>query len=445
MKKYYKEISLLALPLLAGQFGNIAVAFADTMMVGHHSTEALSSASFVNNFFNIALFAAMGFSYGLTPLLGALFVRGGKADIGRMLRAGMRINALFTIALMVVMAAVYANLHNLGQPEELLPLIRPYFLLVLGGMVPLVVFNVFSQWSFAIGNTGLPTWILLISNAVNIAGNYALISGHWGCPALGLMGAGISTLTARILCAVAMLWVFFFGKLGAPYRIGYHSSPKPGESRLVAYTGFPVAMQMAFETAAFSGSAIIAGWLGKIPLAAFQIVAVSGMLGFCLYYSIGAAMAIPMSHAAGRHDIAAMKEISRVGYRLILACMTLTCTLFLFGGRHVIGLFSSDPLAVGAAVAVIIPMVLYQFGDATQISYANALRGTSHVRPMLTVAFISYIVVGIPVTYILAIPAGMGLYGIVLSFSVCLMLAGALYYIFFRRALKSVAKNKKID
>ena len=69
--QYYRSIGRLALPLFIGQLGNIAVAFADNIMVGQYSTEALASASFVNNFFNIAIFACVGFTYGLTPLIGA--------------------------------------------------------------------------------------------------------------------------------------------------------------------------------------------------------------------------------------------------------------------------------------------------------------------------------------------------------------------------------------
>ena len=98
--------------------------------------------------------------------------------------------------------------------------------------------------------------------------------------------------------------------------------------------------------------------------------------------------------------------------------------------------FSSDPAVVAAAMGVISAIVLYQLGDAVQITFANALRGTSHVMPMLYIAFVSYIVVGLPVTYLLGFTAGLGLYGIVLSFSVCLMLAGALYLFFFLRATR---------
>lgn len=72
-KDYYGSIIRLGIPILIGQLGMIVVVFADNIMVGRYSTEALASASFVNNVFNVANFACMGFTYGLTPLIGALF------------------------------------------------------------------------------------------------------------------------------------------------------------------------------------------------------------------------------------------------------------------------------------------------------------------------------------------------------------------------------------
>ena len=66
-RENYAAIIKLGVPILIGQLGMIVVAFADNIMVGRYSTEALASASFVNNVFNVATFACLGFTYGLTP------------------------------------------------------------------------------------------------------------------------------------------------------------------------------------------------------------------------------------------------------------------------------------------------------------------------------------------------------------------------------------------
>lgn len=436
-KTLYRSILLLALPLLVGQLGNIAVSFADNIMVGHHSTPELAAASFVNNFFNVAVLACVGFAYGLTPLVGALYARGSNQAIGRYVRIGLRVNVLFTLGVCAIMGTIYFFVDRLGQPVELLPFIRPYYLVVLAGMIPVCIFNVFAQWSFGIGNTLIPTVILLSGNVLNIAGNYALIFGQWGAPELGLLGAGLSTLATRLVVMAAMIWVFLYSGRGKAYAGSFrHPGGTEGIGHRIFSTGFPVSMQMFFETASFSGSAVIAGMLGTIPLAALQILLVVGMFGFCIYYSIGGAMAIDLSHAAGRSDNGAMRRCAYAGYHITIVTMIAASALFLLAGPAIIGWFTEDAAVRGAAVAVIIPLVLYQLGDATQITFANALRGTSHVKPMLYISLVSYVLIGLPVTYLLALPAGMGLYGIVLSFSASLFLAGILYLVFFLRVTR---------
>lgn len=438
----YRSILRLGIPILVGQAGNIIVGFADNIMVGRYATDALASASFVNNIFNIALFCCMGFSFGLTPLIGALFSQGEKEKIGATVRNGLIINTIFTLVVCTLMGMLYFRLDRLGQPEHLLPIIRPYYLIFLAGIVPMTVFNVFAQWSYAINNTKLPTVIIIAANALNIFGNYALIYGHFGCPELGLTGAGISTLMARTVAPVAIICVFFGARAYKAYSRSFRKARMlRGEASRIFRTSFPVAMQTSFETAAFSGAALMAGWLGAVELASFQIIVIIGMLGFSIYYSFGSATSVLVSHCAGQNDSRGMRRTAWAGYHVLLVIMTCSCLTFIFFGRDLMSAFSSDPAVLAMAGTLIFPLVLYQIADATQINFANALRGTSHVMPMLYIAFVSYIVFGLPSTYLIAFTLGKGLYGIVLSFSVSLILAAILFFVFFMRATRKTAIN----
>ena len=96
-KRHYKETMRLGIPIMLGQLGIIIVGFADNIMVGHHSTDELAAASFVNNFFNLVFIAGMGFSYGLTPIIGNHYAREEYAEAGQMLRNSLFINLLFPI------------------------------------------------------------------------------------------------------------------------------------------------------------------------------------------------------------------------------------------------------------------------------------------------------------------------------------------------------------
>lgn len=415
----------------------IIVGFADNIMVGQYSTEALASASFVNNIFNVAILACIGFTYGLTPLIGALFSQERYNNIGAILRNGLFLNTAFSLIILGIMTILYFNVDKMGQPVELLPLIRPYYLLYLAGLIPISVFNVFAQWAYAINRTKMPMWIILVANIVNVIGNYMLIYGVWGCPELGLTGAGISTLFSRVLSMVCILVVFFGFKDYRKYRDGFtqnHISRL--HLRQINRTSWPVALQMAFETGAFSLSAIMAGWLGKIPLASFQVMLIVGTLGFCIYYSFAASVSVLVSNAAGLNDNAKIRRISFAGFHILLAIATISSLVFIVFGETLIRAFTDDTAVIITSLSLIFPLVLYQYGDATQINFANALRGTSNVMPMLWIAFVSYIVVGLPSTYLLAFTFEMGLYGIFLSFSVSLFLAAALFIYFFMRTTR---------
>ena len=441
LKQYlsdYQQIIRLGLPIIVGQAGMIVVGFADSIMVGNYGTNELSSASFVNNVFNMANLACMGFSYGITPLVGALFSKGKHFEIGELMRNALVLNVLYTLLIISVMCLLYFNIDSLGQPEELMPLIKPYYILILSGLLPTALFNVFAQCSYGMKGTSMPMWIILISNVINIVGNYLLIYGHFGAPELGLYGAGLSTLFSRLFSVACILGIFMMSK---QYRIVRNAlletrCTKSELSRLFT-TSLLISLQLVFETAAFSVAAIFVGWIGKIELAAFQVMLSIGTLGFCFYYSLGSATSVLVANASGRRDIKAMRRIGFAGYHLTLVMALGASLIFIFAGEFLIKIFTPDVNVVNACLTVILPMVCYQLGDATQVNFANALRGTASVMPMLWIAFFSYFVVGLPTTYLLGFTLSGGLVGIYYSFSVSLFLAGLLFLKFFLKYTRS--------
>lgn len=122
-REHYKALFFLGLPIVIGQIGVIVLGFADTLMIGHHSTVELGAASFVNNVFNLAIIFSTGFSYGLTPVVGGLYGTHQFAPAGQALRNSLLANLMVALLLTLCMTVLYLNIENLGQPEELIPLI----------------------------------------------------------------------------------------------------------------------------------------------------------------------------------------------------------------------------------------------------------------------------------------------------------------------------------
>ena len=440
--RHYRQIATLGLPLLLGQLGMIMTGFADTFMVGHYTTESLAAASFVNNIMNFMTVLCMGFSYGLTPIVSATNARGDRRGVGAIVKNAVLLNMAFGIAVGLAMLLIYFNVEKMNQPANLIPLIKPYYLVLLASMVPMLLVNTLRQFTDGIGNTRLSMWIIIGGNLLNILLNYLTIYGNFGFPELGLLGAGLSTLAARVAMAAAYIIVLSRSHRYATYVQGIrHGDIDSRISSNIFATSWPIAVQMGLETGIFSFASIMIGWLGEIPLAAYQIMLSISTIGFMVYYSLGASMSIKIAGYYGNGDITQIRNCSVSGLHIIMACAATACLLFFFLGEPVIRLFTDDVAVIAVAMLVIPPLMLYQVGDALQVTYANALRGITDVRPMMLTAIIAYLIVGLPLGYLLAFPCGMGIVGIYLSFAVALLLAGVLFFAKFQIDLRNLTRQ----
>ena len=190
-------------------------------------------------------------------------------------------------------AIVIPFIDRFGQPDELLPIIRPYYLVILASIVFVALFNAMRQFADSLLRPSVGMWILISGNAVNIVFNYLLIYGKCGFPEMGLLGAGIATLIARLSMAVAHTAVVLGSRRYKPYVKAFAESRLSlAAMRTIFATSIPIAVQMALETGSFTAASVMIGWLGKVPLAAYQIMVIFGMLGFMIYYSLGASITI---------------------------------------------------------------------------------------------------------------------------------------------------------
>ena len=440
-RQHYLHTLKLGIPIMLGQLGIILVGFADNIMVGQHSADELAAASFVNNFFNLAFIFGMGFAYGLTPIIGEMFAKRDFDKSAETFKNSIVINLIIGVLISLCMLMLLLNIGVLNQPEELMPYIIPYYVLNLISILFVMLFNSFKQFSDGTTDTMTPMWIMLGTNLLNIIGNYILIYGKLGAPELGLTGAGISTLISRIAAVIIFACIFAPNSRFQKFRIGFKTGKinKQTISWLVRM-GFPVALQLGVETASFSLSVIMMGWLGKTALAAHQVVGVVTTLGFMVYYGIAAAITIRVSNFRGQDDWKNVRHASFAGLHLILATALLV-VFFLFAVRNSIGyLFTSDIAVVELAALLMYPVIIYQFGDGLQILFANALRGIADVRYMAWMAFVCHFCIALPIGYICGFVFKWGAIGVWCGFPLSLTLLGIILWTRFNKLTKGRAR-----
>ena len=419
---------------MIGQLGMIILGFADTMMVGHHSTTELGAASFVNNIINLVIITATGFSYGLTPIVGGLFGREELPQAGRALRCALLANLMAGAIMMAALGILYFNIGNIGQPKELLPYIKPYYLVLLASIPFVMLFNAFKQFTDSITETRTSMWILLSGNLLNIIGNYVLIYGKAGMPEMGVVGAGVATLLSRVVMVALFLFVFLSRKKMRPYREGFFVL---GWSRQLVRRlfslGTPIALEMGMETASFSLSIIMVGWLGTIALASHQVMITISQFTFMVYYGLGAAVAVRTSYFNGQDDRDNVRHTVVAGLQVMVALELLLSGIIFLLRNHIGGWFTDSAEVSSTVISLMVPFFIYQFGDGLQINYANALRGIADVKPLMVIAFIAFFVISLPVGYFCGFVLNFGLVVVWMAFPFGLTSAGVMMWYRFKK------------
>ena len=434
--KHYSTIIRLGTPIVLGQLGNVILGFIDTIMVGQYSGAALSAAGFVNNIFNLGIFAMLGFSYGATPIIGAFYGRRENDNVGHSFRDSIWANILFGTIVIAAYSLLYINIGNLNQPEELLPLMRPYFLILLASLPFVILFNSFKQFTDTVAATKTALWVIIIGNFTNVVMNYLLIFGVCGFPEMGLKGAGIATLLSRVLMALLFVMFIIGQKRFSSYKSGFKARrSKRSDVKKLFKVGTPLAVQMGMETAAFSLASLLMGWIGAVELAAFQVMCTTGSLCFLVYYGIAAASCIRISHYRGRGEWEKVNETATASLHIILAVAAVLSTGIIIFKCQLAAAFTSDTSIQKMFIAMLIPMLAYQVSDGIQINYANALRGIAVTKPMSIYALISYILLALPVSYIFGFVFNLGGIGIAYGLPVGLTTAAILYYCRFRKEI----------
>ncbi len=435
-----KEILTIGLPIMLGQACVVILSFADNIMIGWHGVNELAAASFVNGILNLFIFTELGFACGMTPVVGAQFGNGDIAGIGKTLKNSIVLNTVIGIASLFLMGLIYIFLDKFGQDEALLPLIRPYYVIVGISTLFALGFNTLKQFTDGVCQPVVSMALLMGGNLLNILGNWVLIYGKAGFPELGLLGAGLSTLIARIIMfAVFLIYIMRakrFRKYAEAFRESLVSRPK---IRRLFNMGYPLALQTGMETSTFSISAVMMGWLGATTLAAHQVTITISQICFLMMMGLTSAVSILVSNAYGRNDFNSVKEYASKGWFLTLGVSVFFCIFIYIFRYSIVGMFTDSAEVSAIAVSLLFVLFTYQLGDGLQLCFCNALRGIQDVKPIMIMAFISYYLIAIPAAYLLGFKTGLGATGIWMGFPIGLTTAGIFYYIRFRSRIRRLS------
>lgn len=440
---YYRRNLALAFPLILSQLGQVTVSLIDNAMVGHVGTVELAAASFANNVFMIGMIFGMGITFGLTPITGQTYGKGELKMATQWLKNGIFTYQVAAVLLTLIMLGVYFLLPFMGQPAEVLAAAKPYYLWLCASMVPFIAFFTLKQFFEGIGNTRIAMQITLISNMVNIIFNYLFIFGKFGFPELGLTGAGIGTFIARITMPLIFLWL-----IGRRCRfrryilLAHHQKITIKQIVQLLKIGVPIALQLIVEMSAFSIGAVMMGWLGVVNLAAHQVAIGLATSTYMISLGISTASTIRVSHQIGMRNYDAMRKAAFASAHLATFFMSAMAVLFILLRCQLPLLFTTDPEVIRIAASLLIIAAIFQVFDGLQVVMLGILRGMADVRIPMVFAFVAYLCVGLPSSWLLAIPLKAGPVGIWMGYLIGLGLAGVLFFTRFHKNIRTMYKGR---
>ena len=424
------------------QAGQITVNLADNIMVGHLGTAQLAGVSFANSIFILGMVFGIGFSQGLTPLVGQSFGKGDHAKVGSLLENSLFLNTIAAMILTLIMVGMGSFMNVMGQAPDVVFQAKLYYNTMLISIFPFLLFFGLRQFSEGIGITKYAMYITISANVINIFLNWVLIYGHLGFNMMGVRGAAVATVVSRILMFVSFSILFLKNSNYNKYLIYFSKKLFDWEkAKEILKTSIPLSFQNLVEITAFSMSAIMVGWSGEVSLAAHQVAMSMSSFSFMLALGIGAAATIRVSHQYGSGDYQSMRMAGFSAIHISVALMSVSGICYIVFRNYIPMIYTNDPLVWNLAAKLLIISALFQIFDAIQLSGLAALRALADVKIPLILSIISYYLVCLPLGYLCGITLEMGAVGVWIGMLLGLAFAAMLFLWRFNKLSKMIIKN----
>jgi MATE family multidrug resistance protein len=440
----------LAWPVILGMLGHTVTGIVDNIMVGKLGAAELAAASLGNSMVFIAMSAGIGFSTAITPLVASADAEKDTDKARSFFQNGLLLCTILGIFLFGVVWFAKPLMYLMSQPEEVVALAGPYIDWVAFSLVPVIIFQGYKQFADGLSHTKYAMYAVIISNVINIIVNYLLIYGIWIFPEMGIIGAALGTVIARIFMAVYIHYILVKNEKFKTYFSGFNRSAfnKAVLKRITAL-GLPSSMQMLFEVALFTAAVWLSGSIGKDSQAANQIALSLASLTFMFAMGLSVASMIRVGNQKGLRDYKKLQLVARSIFLLAVILEVVFALLFIALHNYLPQFFlnmkddtllAENARVIAIASELLLVAAVFQISDGIQVVVLGALRGLQDVKIPTVITFIAYWVIGFPISFYLGHYTGLRATGIWIGLFAGLTAAALFLYIRFHFLTKKLIR-----
>ncbi len=395
----------VAWPLIVNNLSIAGIHTADAMMSGRLGAESLAAVAVGGSVWFFGFAFAMGTLMAISPIAARHYGAGNPELIGRYTRHGIYL-AIFMalVVLFVGSRLVGPALTLVGIDPEFRELTTEYVQALILGAPAIFIFLALRFTNEGIGATKPIMYASVLSLVANIFLNYVLMFGHFGAPALGVVGCGYaSAITMWLIMIVLVVYMMkspAYRPLKIFTRIG-HLHPEVFKEILML--GIPIAITITAEAGLFNAVSVLMGTRGASIAAAHQVAINFAMTAFMIPLALSSAITIRVGHALGAGNSQAARFSGAFGILVCAAFMSISATAMLLFRDAVVGLYTNDPSVTSIAITLLLAAAVFQIADGVQIGSAGALRGYKDTRFPMAINIFAYWVLAFPLAYLAAV------------------------------------------
>jgi MATE family multidrug resistance protein len=424
----------LAVPVVLSELGWMAQGVVDTIMVGRLGPAAIGAVALGNAVCYTPSLFGVGLMLGLDTLVSQAYGRQDHDECHRWLAQGVYLACIAALPIMVLIALASFGFMRFGITPQVAGPAGSYLRILNWGTLPLLLYQCTRRYLQGVGQVRVITVTYVLANLVNWFGNWVLIYGKLGMPALGVNGSALSTVAARILMAAALTGFAWRYERRRGHPLFRHwAAPQIARLRRLVRLGAPAAGQILLEVGAWNLATFSVGYLTPVALATHQIVLNYASITYMVPLGVSAAAAVSVGQAVGAGDPARARRAGWLALGLGTSFMLLAAIVFLAMPGPLIRLYTHDPqvLAVGPGLLVIV--AAFEVFDGIQSVCTGALRGLGETRIPMLANLVGYWVLGLPLGLFLCFGLKHGIRGLWIGLTLALIVIATLLLIRWRR------------
>jgi MATE family multidrug resistance protein len=440
MRREVRPLLALAVPVILAEIGWMAMGLVDTIMVGPLGPAAIGAAGMGSSVFTAVVIFGMGLMLGLDTFVSHAYGARRLEECLEWLHQGVWLAIIVGPFLMGATWVLITTLDAWGLHPEIRVLVRPYLRDISFGAVPLLLYAGFRRYLQGLHVVKPVMFALITANLVNAAGNWVLIYGHLGFPAMGVEGSAWATTLARIYMAA-----FLYVAITVVHRRRGDAHPHVpirldrARMRRLIGLGLPAASQIALEVGGFAAGTALAAKLDPVSSGGHQIALNLAGLAFMVPLGLASASAVRVGHALGAGDPARARRTGwaalAVGALLMIA---IGASLLAFR-EPLLRVFTGDDRLIAIGVRLLAIAAAFQLFDGVQAVATGVLRGAGDTRTPVLFNVLGYWVLGLPVGYALCFRYGWGVIGLWVGLSAGLIVVAIALTIAWARNASRIA------